>query len=50
MAFMTLMLQHTGVSIPPVQSAPPPPLQAAVVPALQAGPPLPTVGPSSSSL
>ena len=25
-AFMTLMLQHTGVSIPPVQSAPPPPL------------------------
>jgi hypothetical protein len=35
-AFMTLMLQHTGVSIPPVQSAPPPPLQAAVVPAIQA--------------
>jgi hypothetical protein len=25
-AFMTLMLQHTGVPIPPVQSAPPPPL------------------------
>jgi hypothetical protein len=49
-AFMTLMLQHTGVSIPPVQSAPPPPLQAAVVPAIQAGPPLPSVGPSSSSL
>jgi hypothetical protein len=25
-AFMTLMLQHTGLPIPPVQSAPPPPL------------------------
>jgi hypothetical protein len=49
-AFMTLMLQHTGVSIPPVQSAPPPPLQAAVVPAIQGGPPLPSVGPSSSPL
>jgi hypothetical protein len=49
-AFMTLMLQHTGVPIPPVQSAPPPPLQAPVVPAIQAGPPLPTVGPSSSPL
>jgi hypothetical protein len=47
---MTLMLQHTGVSIPLVQSAPPPPLQAVVVPAIQAGPPLPTVGPSSSPL
>jgi hypothetical protein len=50
MAFMNLMLQHTGVSIPPVQSAPPPPLQAPVVPAIQAGPPLPTFGPSSSPL
>jgi hypothetical protein len=49
-AFMTLMLQHTGVPIPPVQSAPPPPLQAPVVPAIQPGPPLPTVGPSSSLL
>jgi hypothetical protein len=49
-AFMTLMLQHSGVSIPPVQSAPPPPLQALVVPAIQPGPPLPTVGPSSSPL
>jgi hypothetical protein len=37
-AFMTLMLQHTGVPIPPVQSAPPPPLQAPVVPAIQPGP------------
>jgi hypothetical protein len=46
-AFMTLMLQHSGVSIPPVQSAPRPPLQAPVVPAIQPGPPLPTVGPSS---
>jgi hypothetical protein len=49
-AFMTLMLQHTGVSIPPVQSAPPPPLQAPVVPAIQLGPPLPSVSPSSSPL
>jgi hypothetical protein len=47
---MTLMLQHSGVSIAPVQSAPPPPLQAPVVPAIQPGPPLPTVGPSSSPL
>jgi hypothetical protein len=47
---MTLMLQHSGVSIPSVQSAPPPPLQAAVVPAIQAGPPLPLVGPSFSPL
>jgi hypothetical protein len=50
LAFMTLMLQHTSVSIPPVQSAPPPPLQALVVPAIQLGPPLPIVGPSSSPL
>ena len=50
MAFMTIMLQHTGVQIHPVQSAPPPPLQAAVVPAIQPGPPLPTAGPSSSLL
>jgi hypothetical protein len=49
-AFMTHILQHTGDQIPPVQSAPPPALQAAVVPAIQAGPPLPTVGPSSSPL
>jgi hypothetical protein len=49
-AFMTLMLQHTGVPIPPVQSAPPPPILAPVVPAIQPGPPLPTVGPSSSPL
>jgi hypothetical protein len=38
-AFMTLMLQHSGISIPPVQSVPPPPLQAPVVPAIQPGPP-----------
>jgi hypothetical protein len=49
-AFMTLMLQHMGVSIPPVQLASPPPLQAPVVPAIQPGPPLPTLGPSSSPL
>ena len=48
-AFMTLMLQHYGVSIPPVQSAPPP-LQAPVVPAIQSGPPFPSVSPSSSPL
>jgi hypothetical protein len=47
---MTLMLQHTGVPIPRVQSAPPPLLQAPVVPAIQPGPPLPTFGPSSSPL
>jgi hypothetical protein len=45
-AFMALMLQHSGVSVPPVQSAPPPPLQAPVVPAIQTGPPVPSVGPS----
>jgi hypothetical protein len=33
-AFMTLMLQHSGISIPPVQSVPPPPLQAPFVPAI----------------
>jgi hypothetical protein len=44
---MALMLQHSGVSVSPVQSAPPPPLQAPVVPAIQSGPPLPSVGPSS---
>jgi hypothetical protein len=49
-AFMTHILQHTGVQIPPVQSAPPPALQAAVVPAIQSGPPLPSVGPSSSPI
>ena len=49
-AFMALMLQHSGVSVPPVQSAPPPSLQAPVVPALQSGPPLTSVGPSSSPL
>jgi hypothetical protein len=38
-AFMTLMLQHYGISIPPVQSVPPPPLHAPVVPAIQLGPP-----------
>jgi hypothetical protein len=49
-AFMTHILQHTGVQIPLVQSAPPPPLQAAIVPAIQVGPPPPSVGPSSSPL
>jgi hypothetical protein len=49
-AFMTHILQHTGVQIPHVQSAPPPALQTAVVPAIQAGPPLPSVGPSSSPI
>eukprot|EP00267_Zea_mays_P035421 XP_008671205.1 vegetative cell wall protein gp1-like [Zea mays] len=50
MAFMTIMLQHTGVQIHPVQSAPPPPLQAVAMPAIQEGPPLPSVGPSTSPL
>jgi hypothetical protein len=45
-AFMALMLQHSSVLVPPVQTAPPPPLQAPIVPALQSGPPFPSVGPS----
>jgi hypothetical protein len=49
-AFMTHILQHTGVQLPPVQSAPPLALQAAVVPAIRAGPPLPPFGPSPSLL
>jgi hypothetical protein len=49
-AFMTHILQHTSIQIPPVQSAPPPSLQAAVVPAIQAGPPPPFVGPSCSPI
>jgi hypothetical protein len=36
-AFMTHILQHTGVQIPPVQSTPLA-LQAVVVPAIQSGP------------
>ena len=47
---MTHILQHTGVQITPVQSAPPPALQTVVVPAIQVGLPLPLVGPSSSPL
>jgi hypothetical protein len=47
---MTHILQHIGVQIPLVQSAPHLALQMAVVPAIQAGPPLLTVGPSSSPL
>jgi hypothetical protein len=49
-AFMTHILQHTGVQLPPVQSAPPPALRAVIIPALQAGPTLPSVGPSPSLL
>jgi hypothetical protein len=47
---MTHILQHNGVQIPHVQSAPPPALQAVVVPAILAGPPLPSFGPSSSPI
>jgi hypothetical protein len=47
---MTHILQHTGVQIPPVHSAPPPALQAAVVSAIQVGPPLPSVGRSTSPI
>jgi hypothetical protein len=47
---MTHILQHTGVQLPLVQSAPPPALQVAVVPAIQAGPTLPPFGPSPSPL
>jgi hypothetical protein len=49
-AFMTHILQYTGVQLAPVQSAPPPALQAAVVPAIQAGPLLLTFGPFPSLL
>jgi hypothetical protein len=41
-AFMALMLQQSGVSVPPVQSAPPPPLHAPVVPSILSGPPVGT--------
>jgi hypothetical protein len=47
-AFMTHILRHTGVQIPPVQFAPPPALQAVVVP--ESGPPLHSSGPSISPL
>ena len=49
-AFMTHILRHTAVQLPPVQSAPPPAIQAAVIPTLQSGPPLHSFGPSISSL
>jgi hypothetical protein len=49
-ACITHILQHTGVQLPPIQSAPPPALQAAIVPAIQAGPPLRSFGPSPSPL
>jgi hypothetical protein len=49
-AFMTHILQHTGVPIPPVQSAPPPALQATVVPAIQSGTQLHSFGPTISLL
>jgi hypothetical protein len=45
-AFMALMLQQSGVSVPPVQSAPPPTLHAPVVSSILSGPPVPSVGPS----
>jgi hypothetical protein len=48
-AFMNHILQHTGVQIPPVQSAPPLALQAALCQPLGRTP-LPSVGPSSSPL
>jgi hypothetical protein len=47
---MTHILQHTGVQLPLVQSAPPSALQATVVPALQSGPPLHSFDPSISPL
>ena len=49
-AFMTHILQHTGVQLPPVQSTPPSALQASIMPAIQGGPPLPPFGPSPSPL
>jgi hypothetical protein len=45
-AFITHILQHTDVQLPPVQS-PPLALQVAVVPTLPVGPPLSSFGPSS---
>jgi hypothetical protein len=39
---MALMLQQSGVSVPLVQSAPPPPLHAPVVPSILSGPPVGT--------
>jgi hypothetical protein len=50
MAFMTHILQHTGVLIPPVQSAPPLALQVGVVSAIQLGPQLHSFGTSISPL
>jgi hypothetical protein len=47
---MTHILQHTGVQLPPIQSAPPPALQEAVVPTIQAGPLLAPIGPSPTPL
>jgi hypothetical protein len=41
-AFMALMLQQSGVSVPPVLSAPPPPLHAPVVPSILSGTPVGT--------
>jgi hypothetical protein len=41
-AFMALMLQQSGVSVPPVLSAPPPPLHTPVVPSILSGPPVGT--------
>jgi hypothetical protein len=49
-AFMTHIFQHTGVQLPPVQSAPPLALQAVVVPPLLLGPSLHSFGPSISPL
>jgi hypothetical protein len=47
---MTHILQHTGVPIPLVQSAPPPTLQVAVMLAIQSRPQLHSFGSSISSL
>jgi hypothetical protein len=47
---MTHILQHTGVPIPTVKSAPPPALQAVIVPSIQSGPQLHFFGPTISPL
>jgi hypothetical protein len=47
---MTHILQHNSVPIPPVQSAPPPALQAAFMPTIQSGSQLHSFGPSISPL
>eukprot|EP00267_Zea_mays_P054363 XP_020407593.1 calphotin-like [Zea mays] len=45
-----LMAPEQARQIPPIHAAPPLALQVAIVPAIQVGPPLPSVGPSTSPI